>query len=118
VPTLPKPFERGENGLWHGAVVHLNSGWDFFDAEEPAYVYGRAGRMGASSSVNIRKAALCRQYLPGIKRDYRQLYIGEAIQRSRENDAYYVQRFAAGLRETPLSSYWSPAKRPPTVRTW
>ncbi|WP_353649179.1 hypothetical protein ABLG96_20630 [Nakamurella sp. A5-74] len=119
VPTFPKPFSRDDGMVVIGAAVHLNSGWDFFDAEEPAYVYGRAGRMGASSGVMIRKAAVRGQVLEGTGDQFRQLYLGDHIKRSPENDAYYIQRFAAGLQEhSPFSSHWWPARRPPAARTW
>lgn len=119
VATLPKPLQRDDHVVTVGAVVCFHAGWDFFSAEEPAYVYGCAGRMGAAPGVTIRKAALRGQYLDSLERDFKQLYLGDHIERSRENDAYYIQRFAAGLRErTPPSSHWWPAAKPPTARTW
>lgn len=97
--------------------MHLN-GEGLLQSRGTRQVYGHAGRISASSGVMIVKAAIRVQFVVtngrGDGHDVRQIYLAQDIPGTRENDAYYFQRFVAGLRQRePLSSHWWP----PSVQT-
>lgn len=108
---LPAPRHSETRSVLHGyAVQHSGShksGWLFFDAPEPAYVYGRAARMARGcTNWEIRHAAREMMFDHKLGRDVSTLYLGDkaSIRQPREGDSLAtVWRNAL----TPHDSNWA-----------
>lgn len=108
VDDLPQA-RRGESGhLSHGYWVEVNHLPPlFFDAPEPAYVYGRAARMsGLVNGWEIFRAAYQVENVENTARDVHTVYV---IRRSlkyphNEPEREILRRFAEGAN--PDSSHW------------
>lgn len=91
----------------NGYAVDLEGHWFWFPAVEPAYAFGRAGRMSAQvGSWGIVEAATEARYDHSLDRDVFTLYIrkGGYVSRDADNDRELIIRFAAGIDSR--SSHW------------
>ena len=110
VDSLPPAREQDDWRIEQGFVVRMGGPYClpslfFFNAKEPALVFGRAARMSQNvSSYGVRRGALERKYKDGG--DERTLYVtGDRLDRSADADEQETfLRFAAGT--VPDSSHW------------
>lgn len=103
--TLPRPKADGAWTRERGYAVELSDNdWRFFAALEPAYTYGRAGRMSAqASSWSIREAVSEVQLDPTSGREVRTLHLlfgADHAHRSTESGRRLLADFVAGATAT------------------
>jgi|GEM_PF-2545558 len=92
----------------NGYAVLLENEWFWFPAVEPAYAFGRAGRMSVQvGSWRIVEAATEVRFDYSLGRDVHSLYLleGGAVSRDADNDRDLIRGFAAGVDAS--SSHWT-----------
>lgn len=107
VERLKRQSNRLNLTRLNGYAVELEGQWFWFPAIEPAYAFGRAGRMSAQvGSWGVVEAATETRYDASLDRDVFTLYIrtGGHIARAADNDRELLGRFAAGVDSR--SSHW------------
>lgn len=109
VERLKRPISSPHLERANGFAVRLEDEWFWFSALEPAYTFGRAGRM----SVQVRnwdlvEAATEARFDNTLGRDVFTLYIveGAGVERDAATDRRVIHRFADGVN--PRSSHWNP----------
>lgn len=109
VDRLKRSIETREITRANGYAVLLESAWYWFPAREPAYTFGRAGRMSAQvGHWRVQEAAHEVRWDPTRNRDVVTLYVvrNGIVDRDPESDRTLVGGFVDGLN--PESSHWNP----------
>ena len=91
----------------NGWAVELEDDWFWFPAIEPAYVFGRAGRMSAQvGSWALCEAATEARWDDKLERDVLSLYFldGSVVSRDPVTDRRLLAGFASEV--DPNSSHW------------
>ena len=117
VDRLKRPIHTYEMTRTNGYAVLLESVWFWFPSAEPAYTFGRAGRMSAQvGSWGIQEAAHEVRWDSKRNRDVVNLYLVHdgGVERSPESDQTLIGGFLDGL--DPRSSHWHPKPKPRTKR--
>lgn len=109
VERLKRPMSAPQLERANGFAVRLEDQWFWFSGLEPAYTFGRAGRM----SIQVRnwdlvEAATEARFDHGLGRDVFTLYIVDAsgVEGDDATDRKLIRRFADGVN--PRSSHWNP----------
>lgn len=108
VSTLKRPITLPHLERANGYAVQLESVWFWFPAIEPAYAFGRAGRMSAQvGSYAVIAAATEVRFDPKLDRDVRTLYLlsDGMVDRGAKNDRELLARFVDGVDSR--SSHWT-----------
>jgi hypothetical protein len=107
VDGLKKPRNGAGISRLNGYAVELEGQWFWFPSVEPAYAFGRAGRMSAQvGSWDIREAATEARWDEKLARDVFRLYIvtARSVPRDPATDRRLLAAFASGV--DPRSSHW------------
>lgn len=100
--TLPRPRAGDSWTRERGYAVELSGDdWLFFAALEPAYAYGRAGRMSAqANSWSVREAVFEVKLDEATGREVRSLHLlfgADHAHRSKASDRKLLSDFVAGV---------------------
>lgn len=106
VERLKRQSNRPGISRSNGYAVALEDEWFWFPAIEPAYAFGRAGRMSAQvGSWGLFEAATEARWSDGLRRDVLTLYVRcSGAPRDVETDRRLLTAFVDGV--DPCSSYW------------
>lgn len=107
VDRLKQPYEGLGLSRSNGYAVMLEDEWFWFPALEPAYTFGRAGRMSAQvGSWGLFKAATEVRWDDVLRRDIFTLYyVGDSVvSRDPVTDRQILAMFASGVNSR--SSHW------------
>lgn len=114
VDSLPKATTSTGRLCTRGYLVTLDDEPFFFEALEPAYAFGRAGRMSAQvHSWGLNPAAFESRFDRDLGGDVRTFYVlggqNTRMEIFPEQDRATLTAFANGA--DPSSSHWVPRKR-------
>ncbi|WP_426302959.1 hypothetical protein [Arthrobacter sp. R-11] len=108
VPTLKGEYHSDRLVRERGYAVNLDGAWYFFSALEPAYAFGRAGRMSLQVGSWTIVDAVTEVRFDGLERgDVRTLYLlkdASLRDHDAERDHEVLRRFADGVRAN--SAHW------------
>lgn len=107
VERLKQPYEAVGLSRSNGYAVMLENEWFWFSALEPAYAFGRAGRMSAQvGSWGLFEAATEARYDDRLGRDVFTLYYVSAsvVSGDSATDRRVLAAFVSGV--DPRSSQW------------
>lgn len=109
VEKLRRPMSAPQLERANGFAVRLEDQWFWFSGLEPAYTFGRAGRMSIQvRSWDLVEAATEARFDRNLGRDVLSLYIviSSGVERNPQTDYDLIRRFAKGV--SPESSHWNP----------
>ena len=108
VDRLKRPIEVPHLTRGNGYAVDLDGQWFWFHALEPAYAFGRSGRMSLQvSSWGVGPAATEARFDARLKRDVFTLYVCSSgwVDQDEKSDRELLSRFVDGI--DPRSSHWN-----------
>lgn len=109
VERLKRPMSAPHLERANGFAVRLEDQWFWFSGLEPAYTFGRAGRMSIQvRNWDLAEAATEARFDHTLGRDVFTLYVVDAtrVERDHDTDRKLIRRFADGVN--PRSSHWNP----------